>query len=41
MKEIIKYVANLMKINLPEKIKPNDIESEMLKSFYKDSKRVL
>ena len=38
--EIIKYAANLMKINLPEKIKPNDIESEMLKSFYKDSKRV-
>ena len=38
--EIIKYAADLMKINLPEKIKPNDIESEMLKSFYKESKKV-
>ena len=29
-----------MTISLPEKVKPDDIESEMLKSFYRDSKRV-
>jgi len=39
-KEIVKYAADLMKMSLPEKIKPEDIESKMLKSFYKDSKKV-
>ena len=38
--EIAKYAANLMKMSLPQKIKPEDIESKMLKSFYKDSKKV-
>ena len=27
-------------MNLPSKIKPEDIENEMLKNFYKDSKKV-
>ena len=38
--EIAHYAANLMKMNIPEKIKLNDIESTMLKDFYKDSKKV-
>lgn len=38
--EIAQYAANLMKMNIPEKIKLNDIESTMLKDFYKDSKKV-
>ena len=38
--EIAKYTASLMGINIPRKIKPEDIESEMLKDFYKDSKKV-
>ena len=27
-------------MNLPKKIKPSDIESAMLRNFYKDSKKV-
>ena len=38
--EVIKYAANLMQMNLPKKIKPEDLESEMLKNFYKDSKKI-
>ena len=38
--EIAQYAANLMKINISEKIKLNDIESTMVKDFYKDSKKV-
>ena len=38
--EIAQYAANLMKMDIPEKIKLNDIESVVLKDFYKDSKKV-
>ena len=38
--EIAKYAANLMKVDLPKKIKFNDIKNEMLKDFYNDSKKV-
>ena len=38
--EVTKYAANLMQMNLPKKIKPEDLESEMLKNFYKDSKKI-
>ena len=38
--EVAKYVAGLISINLPEKINVEDLDSEMLRSFYKDSKKV-
>ena len=38
--EIIKYAANLMNMNVPEKINLSDIENEALKDFYIESKRV-
>ena len=38
--EIVFYAANLMKMNQPNKIKPNDIENEMSKVFFRDSKKV-
>ncbi len=38
--EIALYAANLMKMHIPEKIKPDDVTSEMLKVFFKDSKKV-
>ena len=38
--EVAQYAAKLMQINLPKKIKIADIESEMLKNFYRDSKKV-
>ena len=38
--EIAKYAADLMKMNLPQKINIEDLESEMLKIFYQESKRV-
>ncbi len=38
--EIVKYAADLIKINLPKKVNIEDLESENLKSFYKDSKKV-
>ena len=38
--EIVFYAANLMKMNQPNKIKPNDIENEMPKVFFRDSKKV-
>ena len=33
-------MQQIYEMNIPEKIKLNDIESEMLKNFYKDSKKV-
>ena len=38
--EIVRYAASLINIKIPKKIKVDDIESEMLKDFYKDSKKV-
>jgi len=38
--EIANYAASLMKVNIPKKIKPDEIKSEMIKEFYKDSKKV-
>jgi len=38
--EIAKYAASLMKMDIPKKIQPKEIKSEMLKEFYKDSKKV-
>ena len=38
--EIIKYASNLIKIKTPEVIEIKDIKEEMLKGFYKDSKKV-
>jgi nucleoside-diphosphate-sugar epimerase len=38
--EIAQYAANLVKMNIPEKVKLNDIKSTMLKDFYKNSKKV-
>ena len=34
------YGAKLLKLELPKLTRLNDIESEMLKNFYKDSKKV-
>ena len=38
--ELVSYAANLIKIDMPKKIKTSDIKNENLKSFYKDSKKV-
>ena len=38
--EVAVYAANLIKMDLPKKIKPDNIESEMLRNFYRDSKKV-
>ena len=38
--EIAEYASNLIKMTIPETIKSDDIENEMLKDFYKDSKKV-
>ena len=38
--EVAAYGAKLLKLEPPKLIKLNDIESEMLKNFYKDSKKV-
>ena len=38
--EIAKYASELIQIKLPKKIYPDAIDSEMLKDFYKDSKKV-
>ena len=37
--EVAKYASGLTSIVLPKKIYPNDLESKMLKDFYKDSKK--
>ena len=38
--EIVNYAYNLMKMSKPKMIETNEIESEMLRDFYKDSKKV-
>lgn len=38
--EIANYAYNLMKMSKPKMIETNEIESEMLRDFYKDSKKV-
>ena len=38
--EVATYGAKLLKLEPPKLVKLNDIESEMLKNFYKDSKKV-
>ena len=38
--EIAEYASNLIKINLPKKIKFNDIKNQTLKGFFRDSKKI-
>ena len=38
--EVTLYGIKLLNMNKPKKIETKDIESEMLKNFYKDSKKV-
>ena len=38
--EVTLYGIKLLNMNIPKKIETKDIESEMLKNFYKDSKKV-
>ena len=38
--EIARYTANLIQMDLPKKINATDIDSDMLKDFYQDSKKV-
>ena len=38
--EVIKYGSKLLNINIPKITEINDLESEMLKNFFKDSKKV-
>lgn len=38
--EVTVYAAKLLKLNIPGEIKIEDIDSKMLKNFYKDSKKV-
>tara|TARA_B100001146_G_C16195717_1_gene441566 strand:+ start:3088 stop:3966 length:879 start_codon:yes stop_codon:yes gene_type:complete len=38
--ELVKYAASLINIKIPKSISVDQVESEMLKDFYKDSKRV-
>ena len=38
--EIAEYAAKLTKIDIPKKTKLQEIESETLKNFYKDSKKI-
>ena len=38
--EVTIYAAKLLKLNIPDEIKIEDIDSRMLRSFYKDSKKV-
>ena len=38
--EVTLYGAKLLNVNIPKVIEIKDIESEMLKNFYKDSKKV-
>jgi len=39
-REIAKYASSLIQIETPIEITPNDLQSSMLKEFYKDSKKV-
>ena len=38
--ELVKYAASLIKMPIPQSISVDQIQNEMLKDFYKDSKRV-
>jgi len=38
--DVANYGARLLKLDLPKSVKLEDVESEMLKNFYKDSKKV-
>ena len=38
--ELVSYGSKLLGLDLPKKIKENEIESKMLKDFYKDSKKL-
>tara|TARA_Y100000992_G_scaffold218396_1_gene151063 strand:- start:1646 stop:2521 length:876 start_codon:yes stop_codon:yes gene_type:complete len=38
--EVMSYAAKILKTDLPKTIEEQDIKSEMLKNFYKDSKKV-
>ncbi len=38
--EVANYAYDLMKVSKPKMIESNEIENEMLKNFYKDSKKV-
>tara|TARA_Y100000591_G_scaffold32263_1_gene23983 strand:- start:2881 stop:3759 length:879 start_codon:yes stop_codon:yes gene_type:complete len=39
-KEVVAYAAKLLKLKQPNPVKLDELESEMLKNFYKDSKKV-
>ena len=39
-KEVIMHGIKLLGVNEPQTVEINEIESEMLKNFYKDSKKV-
>ena len=36
----LEYAANLIKTHIPKKIKEEDLENEVIRDFYKDSKKV-
>ncbi len=38
--EVAVYGAKLLKVEKPNSVKPEEVQSEMLKNFYKDSKKV-
>jgi len=38
--EVVKYAANLTKVNIPEEIKFKEVKNTKLNDFYKDSKKV-
>jgi len=38
--EVAEYAANLLKTDLPQKIKIDDVNNEQLRDFYRDSKKV-
>ena len=38
--DLVKYAASLINVKTPKRISVDQIESEMLKDFYKDSKNI-
>ena len=38
--EVTTFAAKLLNVNIPKKIEINEIKNEMMKNFYKDSKKV-
>ena len=38
--EVVAYAAKLLKLKQPNPVKLEELESEMLKNFYQDSKKV-